>query len=414
MKWREWVFNTVFRKNSLVKKALISLLIVCVFIFGRYIPLPNVPLGAYLADENSALNLGSSVTGGSLSQIGLFSLGLGPWMYSMILLRLFSLGRPHQQVSAKRQLIRQNSIMLIIAVIQALSFAFNLSYTSTTGGLLKAVIETSLILITGSYVLLWLGNQNSVYGLGGPSLIVLANMILSQKNVFPVAWKLLQNGKNDAYFVIVIILWTFVTLFFLVLFEKAEYRVPVKRVSINNSLDEDAYMPIKVNSAGGMPLMYAYTFLMFPQYLIMLLQYFVPKASNWSKWISYFTTNSWQGILIYGMIIFVLTISFSFVNLDTTTQAENLRNSGDYIDGIRPGKLTKKYLSRIVGYLGTFSGLYLAAMTCVPLLLALGNKNYQTVAAMTGVFMMISGMLLIVIEEVQTTRLIRRYKSLFQ
>ncbi|HFI0787817.1 TPA: accessory Sec system protein translocase subunit SecY2 [Streptococcus suis] len=408
------MFNTVFRKNSLVQKALISLLIVCVFIFGRHIPLPNVPLGAYLADEDSALNLGSSVTGGSLSQIGLFSLGLGPWMYSMILLRLFSLGRPQQQVSAKRQLFRQNSIMLIIAVIQALSFAFNLSYTSTSGSLLKVVIETSLILITGSYVLLWLGNQNSVYGLGGPSLIVLVNMILSQKNVFPVAWKLLQNGKNDAFFVIVIIFWTFATLFFLVLFEKAEYRVPVKRVSINNSLGEDAYMPIKVNPAGGMPLMYAYTFLMFPQYFILLLQYFVPKVSNWSKWISYFTTNSWQGILIYGIIIFVLTISFSFVNLDTTTQAENLRNSGDYIDGVRPGKLTKKYLSRIVVYLGIFSGLFLAVMTCVPLLLALGNKNYQTVAAMTGVFMMISGMLLVVIEEVQTTRLIRRYNTLFQ
>lgn len=406
------MFRLVYRKHPIIGKFIFTLLILVVFIIGRYIPLPNTALGSYLAEEDSVLNMGAMISGGSLSQIGLFSLGLGPWMYAMILVRLFAIGKKKKPVSGFRQTARQSFLMLIIGLIQGLSFALNLKYTGSQEMFWGYVFEATLILIAGAYILYWLGNQNSEYGFGGPTAIVLINMLLGQKSAFETFGELFSQGYY--VFPIFLVIWSLIMLYMNVVFERAEYRIPVRRVSINNELANEAYMPIKVNIAGGMPFMYAYSFLMLPQYLNMLLRYFYPDVADWGQLSSYFTTTTLSGVAIYVTVIFLLSLSFAFVNLDPQSQAEGMRNSGDYIENVRPGKATQTYLSKIVMRMATFYGIYLAIVVAVPTVLALGDKDYMQIAAITGVLLMISGMIIGVLQEISIARLKKGYRSLFE
>ncbi|KXT76159.1 accessory Sec system protein translocase subunit SecY2 [Streptococcus sp. DD12] len=407
------MIKAFIHKHSQLSRIVFTFLIVILFILGRYLPLPNVPLGQYLAQKQSALNLAASVAGGSLSQIGLFSLGLGPWMYAMILVRLFGMGKQNNSVSKKRMEIRQNLLMVVIAVIQGLGIAFSLTYTSGQVNFLAMVAQSTLILVAGAFVLVWLGNQNAMYGVGGPTIIVLTNMLLSQDQTFPLFVKLWNKGHY--VFVSFIVLWTLLAIYWISVSEKAEYRIKMQRVSINSQLAEEAYLPIKVNTSAGMPLMYAFTMLMLPQYLVMLLQNVYPKQDKlWQSITSALTTDNLIGVLIYILIIFLLGIAFSYVNLDIVNQTENLRKSGDFIDGIRPGKPTQAYLSRLVARLGFFSGLTLALVAGIPLLVGLGNAEHLLIANVSGIYIMMTGMLITIMDQMATSRLMKRYRGLFE
>lgn len=402
--------KSYFRRHPLVQRTLFVFFIAVIFLLGRYIPLPHVALGAYLAEEDSVLNMGASISGGSLSQIGLFSLGVGPWMYAMILLRLFSIGKKSRPVSKERQNFRQNLLMLTISLIQGLSLAVNLTYTG--GYSWMYVFQATLMLIAGAYVLYWLGNQNAEYGFGGPTIIIIMNMFLGQKISIDILADLLSNGEWA--FPLFLGIWILLMLYINIVFEKAEYRIPVNRISINNDLAEDAYMPIKLSVSGGQPFMYAFSFLMFPQYIIMLLRYFYPNATDWNRWSTYFTMTSLPGVCIYAVIIFLLCISFAFVNVDPRTQAEGMRNSGDYINGVRPGRETQLFFRNIIWQVAVFYGIYLVVVVTLPMFIALGDLDLMRLAGLSGLFLMVSGMIQGVLSEINVARLADDYKSLFK
>ncbi|MEQ9763914.1 accessory Sec system protein translocase subunit SecY2 [Streptococcus sp. ZJ151] len=400
-------------QHHFTRKVLVTFCFLLIFLVGRNVPIPNVALDTYLFSQESSLGFGAAVTGGNLSQISLFSLGLGPWMYAMILSRVFNLGKKNDQsVSKKVQDRRHNIIMLVIAIIQALGIAISLDYQVNTIPKLELVFMTSLILIAGAFVLVWIGNRISEKGIGGPSILVMVNILLSQESLMKEGITFIEN--REFLLIAGLILWSLLAVFLMVLFEKAEYRIPVKRVGINNSLSEDTYMPIKVNTAGGMPVMYGFSLLMLPQYLILLLTYLYPDNPAWKKATSFFAITSASGVLLYMLIIFVLTLSFAYMNFDTVKTAENMRKSGDYIASLRPGSATKTYLSKIIGRLGIFSGCVMAIVASLPLIYALSDPSFQRMAMLTGIAMMIAGILLNLIDEVKISRLSKQYQTLFE
>ncbi|WP_438832040.1 accessory Sec system protein translocase subunit SecY2 [Streptococcus pluranimalium] len=400
-------------KHSFTRKVLVTLFFLLVFLVGRNVPIPNVAIDAFLFSEESSLGLGAAVTGGNLSQISLFSLGLGPWMYAMILSRVFNLGKKNDQSTSKKTQDRRHStIMLIIAIIQALGIAISLDYQKSSIPKLELIFMTSLILIAGAFILVWIGNRISDKGIGGPSILVLVNILLSQESLFKEVITFFEN--REFILILWLIAWSLLAIFLMVLFEKAEYRIPVKRIGINNSLSEDTYMPIKINTAGGMPVMYAFSLLMLPQYLILLLTYLYPDNPAWKKLTSFFAITSLSGVLLYMLIIFILTLSFAYMNFDTVKTAENMRKSGDYIASLRPGATTKTYLSKIVGRLGVFSGCVMSFLASLPLLYALNDPSSQRIAMLTGIGMMIAGILLNLIDEIKISRLSKQYQTLFE
>lgn len=405
------IFLKKIVRRPLTRKLMVSVWLVLVVMIGRHIPIPNVSISDYLLKDNTFLGLSASVLGGDLSRVSLFSLGLGPWMYTLILLRVANLGRKKVS-SPKTDTIKRNALMLIIAIIQSLSIIVNIDFHSSANQLLL-VLETMLVLVAGAFVLSWLGNMNTYFGIGGPTVIVLVSMLNTQLNAISSFYTAIFSPSNR-WLTVGIFLWSLAAIYIYMIFEHAEYRIPLKRVSINSSLITETYLPIKVNSAGGMQMMYAISFLLLPQYILLLLQYLYPHNNQLSKWQSYFSTSSLAGILIYMGIIFALTLIFSFVNIDLTKTVENFRKSGDYIPNIRPGKDTKEYLKQVIIVLSVFSGFIISAIVAFPLFVALGNTDLAKVAPLTGVLMMSSAMIWIIREEIRTIQLQKQYTSLFE
>lgn len=398
----------VLARHPLVRRGLVTLCLILVFIAGRYIPLPNIALGSYL-ERQPFLHTSLTALGGDLSQIGLFSLGLGPMMSSMILSQLFLMGQK-RQLSPKVLDRRKNLLLLVIAFIQGMGVAVNLTYLGS-GSLLVNALATSLILMAGAMVLSWLANMNGAYGIGGPVLITLTSILLGQLQVLPLVRDLIEEGEG--LIVLGFMAWALLTIFFFVLFDRSEYRVPIQRLSIHNQYAQDSYLPFKLNVTNGMPLMYAHSLLTFPQYLVMFIGYFFPKWSLGQKFLPYLTTSHAIGIVAYLLIIALLCLLLAFVTADVVQLTESMRNTGDYIPFIRPGQPTKAYLSRLVRRLAAFNACYLMVLAGVPLLVSLGDKSLQPLANLMGGLMMLSGMSLSITDELLVMNLKKRYKSLF-
>lgn len=396
-------------KHVLLRKYLVTLLILLVFTAGRHLPLPKVLIEDYV-NLNPFLDTAISLTGGSLSQIGLFSLGLAPMMYSSLLVQLSLLGKRHLIVSPKLFEFRKNMLMLVIALIQGLGLAVNLHYGGGEPFLVQ-VFQVTLVLITGAFVINWLGNMNAAYGLGGPIVIMLASILSNQMRALPVVVDLWQSGK--VALVLAFGFWGLLTVFFSVFFEWSEYRIPIQRMSIHNNYAKDSYLPIKVNIAGGMPIMYAYSLMAFPQYFLFLLAALFPKLSNLSGLNTYFMMTNLSGVLMYFLVLTVLTLVMAFVTVDVTSMAEGMRQAGDYIPYIRTGKPTQAYLSRYVRFFAWFNALYLVVLTGLPLLVSLIIPETRPLAGLSGIFMMTAGMLMGIREELRVRRLKKSYRSLF-
>lgn len=398
-----------FAKHPMLRKVLVTFTIIAIFITGRYIPLPKVLVGSYV-NLNPYLDTAVSLTGGSLSQIGLFSLGLGPMMYATLLAQLFSLGRRPSMLSPKVIEFRKNMLMLLIAVIQGLGIAVGLTYRSPEPFMLQ-VFQVTAVLVAGAFVIYWLANLNGAFGIGGPMVIMLTSILFGQFANIPVVFELWQEGYQ--WLVMGFGFWTLFTIFLIVFFDRAEYRIPIQRMSIHNKYAKDSYLPIKVNVVGGMPIMYAYSLISFPQYLIMLLIFLFPKLTSLQDLAPLFLMDRWTGVVIYLVIIVVLSLLMAFVNVDVISMAEGLRNGGDYIPYVRTGKPTQVYLTRYVRFFAWFNACYLVFLIGIPMVVGLLIPDVRPIAGLTGIFMMVSGMILSFLEELKVMRLKKQYVSLF-
>ncbi|HEM5209324.1 TPA: accessory Sec system protein translocase subunit SecY2 [Streptococcus suis] len=396
--------NRLLHKVYRYRKFILTFIIILTFILGRRLLLP-------LVDTEKVLSANEGFLVTDYSTTSLFSLGLGPWMYATILMSLFTI-RKTRAVSPQMMNARKNGLQLLIATIQGLGLAISLPYQEGLGHTTPMIFMVTLMTIAGSFVVGWLIDTNAAYGIGGSALIVLVNIILGQFSTFPVVWDLM--GTYLTPYLWFWLFWILLTIYIIVVFEKAEYRVPVQRVSIKNHLAEEAYMPIKLFISGGMPFMYAFTLLGFPPYLFLFLSFIFPQfGDTFSGWNKFFSMMEWEGIIVYLIILYVLTISFAFINLNPRDKADEMRQSGDFISGVRPGKETVNYLSRIVGCLGHFNAIYLIIMSGIPLFIAMIHPELRAIAGLPGVIMMTAGIILGILLEFKIMLLKKRYRPLF-
>lgn len=381
--------------NILFKKLLFSMIITIIILLGNHIPLDSITFENRGGEEMSHLSL------------FIFSLGMSPWMSAQILLRILSLGN-HQHVSENRH-IKIYSMMFVIAFIQSLAMTL---HSSSLKDLFLTTFPLVCILIAGSYIIAFLANLNNQYGIGGVTVVFVINILLSRKSIIE-DFPLLMNNTYNILIFILICIWSLLGIYGMVTLEKAEYRVGIRRILINNEFGKDAYLPLKLNLSSGMPFMYAFTILSFPQYVFMLIHALLDKQIDLTYAQSYFEINNWRGILVYMFILFVLSILFAFFNVDIVKMTETMQKSGDYIINVRPGKATERYLNNSVWSIGILSGLYISLIAGLPLLLTQYMSDMRELAILPGVIMMISGMMVNILQEVRTIQLVRGYRSIF-
>ena len=288
-----------------------------IYVLGSRLTLPfvNVNDTSFLGGTAAFLAFSTSITGGNLRSLSLFSVGLSPWMSAMILWQMFSmskklgLGSLPLEVQDRRKMI----LTFVIALIQALAITLNLPIQSGVNYGLVLTMNV-LLLIAGTFFLVWLSDLNSLFGVGGSLVILMSSMVSSMPQNILKSIKELQVGP---LLIVALLMLSMVFLAIAVRVQRARYRILVNKIMIHNRFKRYSYLDILLNPAGGMPFMYAMSLVSIPQYSLLLLQMVLPKESWIGEWISRFAIGQPIWVFTYIVVLFILGIAFAFVNMNS-------------------------------------------------------------------------------------------------
>ena len=389
------MFETIknaFGTKEIRVKIWATLLLLLVYRIGCFVPVPglNVSVISQALEQSSAassLNVISAITGGSLSQGTLFAPGIIPFINSSIIMQLLTLIIPKLEEMSKdgeegRKKITQITryVAIVLGVIQAIGIAFMWkNYIDPIYGMQKnwlAMIYVIVILVGGSVMVMWLGERITEYGIGnGTSLIIFVGILSTAGTSLLNAFRTVPTDPNKLWNIFGFLILVVALFAFIVFMDGGERRITVqyaKQVKGNKMYGgQTTFIPIRVNASGVMPIIFASSFIMFPQMIIS----FIPKLAE-SKfgvwWMRNLTTSggTWWGSLIYYifMVVFIIFFAYfySMIQFNPEDVSKNIQQYGGFIPGIRPGKPTSDYLKRINNRITLFGAIFLSIICVIP------------------------------------------------
>ena len=389
------MFETIknaFGTKEIRVKIWATLLLLLVYRIGCFVPVPglNVSVISQALEQSSAasfLNVISAITGGSLSQGTLFALGIIPFINSFIIMQLLTLIIPKLEEMSKdgeegRKKITQITryVAIVLAVVQAIGIVFLWkNYINPIYGMQKnwlAMIYVIVILVGGSVMVMWLGERITEYGIGnGTSLIIFVGILSTAGTSLLNAFRTVPTDPNKLWNIFGFLILVLALFAFIVFMDGGERRITVqyaKQVKGNKMYGgQTTFIPIRVNASGVMPIIFASSFIMFPQMIIS----FIPKLAE-SKfgvwWMRNLTTSggTWWGSLIYYifMVVFIIFFAYfySMIQFNPEDVSKNIQQYGGFIPGIRPGKPTSDYLKRINNRITLFGAIFLSIICVIP------------------------------------------------
>jgi preprotein translocase subunit SecY len=371
-----------FTVQEIRKKLLFTAGILALYRLGAYIPSPGVDANAIKDGLN---NVGGSnilgflnlFSGGSLSRLSLFALGIMPYITASIILQLLtvvvpSLERLQKEGEVGQQKITQYTRYLTVALAFAQSLGYVFLFSSQSFGGQSVIGETTfpkvfLIVITltaGCTVLMWMGELITQRGIGnGISLMIFASIVSSIPSGISKWWT-----NPDQVFVVMMPFVALAVIVAIVFVQEGQRRIPVqyaKRVvGRRMTAGGSTYLPLRVNMAGVIPVIFAASIMAFPPTIGQLIN--TPAALDFA---AFFSPNSWHYVVGEVFFIIIFTYFYTAVTFNPVDQADNLKQYGGFIPGVRPGRPTAEYLDRILSRL-TFPGaLYLGAVAALPTIL---------------------------------------------
>ncbi|WP_067103529.1 accessory Sec system protein translocase subunit SecY2 [Streptococcus sp. DD13] len=392
-----------------------TILFVFLYVLGSKIALPFVDLGKALnfgGNTTTALQLTSSVMGGNLRGMSIFSIGLSPWMSSMILWRMFSVSKYFNLDKVANAIVERRKMYLtfLLSVVQSLAIALYLPMKETGLPSMAVVLLHTLILIAGSYFLIWLADLNATQGFGGPVVIMMTGMVLYLPQDIMDA---LEVAGLSTYGLALLGLGALLFIYLAVIVEYAKYRIPINKIGIHNRLESYSYLDIKLNPAGGMPIMYAMNLVAVPQYLLLLVLAIDPQAS-WAR-------SATQGLnmgevpwfILYCVVIVLLAFAFAFINVNPSDISEKMIKNSEYISRVYPGRETRLYIQERLWCFALVGAIYLLLFAALPLVLLFWDQNLLRLSMLPGLFMIFNGMIYTIREEIKAMRVNRQYTKLF-
>lgn len=401
-------------QSIITKRVLWTLFFLFIYCLGNQLVLPFVDLknANIFGGAIGSLAFSSAMMGGNLRSMSLFSVGLSPWMSAMILWQMFSFSKKMglKNLPIEIQDRRRMYLALGIAIVQSLAVSLNLPIVSGVNASL-AIFMNTILLIAGTFFLVWLSDLNSLFGIGGSIVILMASMmanlpyqIMDSIEKLGIGWDVLLP----------LILFSLVFLYISGVVQRARYRISINKINIHNRFKQYSYLDIMLNPAGGMPFMYAMSLVSIPQYVFMLIQFIHPESKWTSGAIKSLTVGQPLWLVVYLIMLFVLGLAFAFVNVSGEQISERMRKSGEYIYGVYPGQETSAYINHLVLRLGFIGALYMLFMAGAPMLITLVNPDYLQLSMIPGTFLIFSGMIYNVNEEMKALKLNTSYTPLFE
>lgn len=417
--------RNAWKVKEIRNKILFTVFIILIFRIGSVIPVPYIDVAALKsATESGATNeffsYLSILTGGGLEYGAIFAMSVTPYINSSIIIQLLCVAIPYLERLQKEgeegqkklaQITRYTTVLL--ALIQGTAYFFylkNSNYLSVTGG---AVVFAAFVIIlafaAGSALVMWLGEQIDVKGIGnGISMLLFAGILSRGPQAFNM---LVSYWKLDRKLAVVGILVLFLAVIvFIVWMTEAERRIPVqyaKRVVGNKMYGgQNTHIPIKVNMSGVMPIIFASSILMLPT---MILSFMRNQNSFWYKALSLFSVRG----IFYAVVYFILIIGFAYfyatIQFNPVEMANNLRKQGGAIPGIRPGKPTSDFISKILSRITLMGALFLSVIAILPIVIgSVGGINISLGG--TSVLIMV-GVALDTVRNLESQMMMRHYKG---
>lgn len=401
-----------FFSSIAVKKGLGTLFLLFIYVLGSRITLPFIDLNSrdFLGGATAYLAFSTAITGGNLRSLSIFSVGLSPWMSSMILWQMFSFSKRLNLASgsAEVQDRRKMYLTLTISLIQSLALAVNLPIKDNYNTLLVLILNTTL-LIAGTFFLIWLSDINSVIGVGGSIVILLTSMIIY------IPQDIIQSIQKlgiPMWIIEILVVMGIIFAYLIAIFYRARYRIPVNKIGLHSRFKRYSYFDIMLNPAGGMPFMYVMSLINLPTYLLLLLQLFDPANPVYQQITIQYAMGKPLWIYTYIATLFVFSIAFAFVNISGEQVAERMKKSGEYIYGIYPGEDTSKFINNLVFKFAIVGGIFNVLFAGLPMLFVLVDEQLLRVSMIPGLFMILSGMIFNIKDEIRALKLNETYKPL--
>ena len=401
-----------FFSSIAVKKGLGTLFLLFIYVLGSRITLPFIDLNSrdFLGGATAYLAFSTAITGGNLRSLSIFSVGLSPWMSSMILWQMFSFSKRLNLASGSTEVQDRRKMYLTftIALIQSLALAVNLPIKDNYNTLLVLILNT-ILLIAGTFFLIWLSDINSVIGVGGSIVILLTSMIIYIPQDIVQS---IQKLGIPMWIIVILGAMGIVFAYLIAIFYRARYRIPVNKIGLHSRFKRYSYFDIMLNPAGGMPFMYVMSLINLPTYLFLLLQLFDPGNPVYQQITIQYAMGKPLWIYTYIATLFVFSIAFAFVNISGEQVAERMKKSGEYIYGIYPGEDTSKYINNLVFKFAIVGGIFNVLFAGLPMLFVLMDEQLLRVSMIPGLFMILSGMIFNIKDEIRALKLNETYKPL--
>lgn len=409
----------IFKNKDIVNRIFFTLMILLVFRIGASISVPGVTIsdsaGFGDLDVLSMMNL---LGGGALSSFSIFALGVSPYITSQIIVQLLSMDvlpalaelNKQGQYGRKKMEMATRYLTLLLGAVQAYGIIKTMQATeyievttiANSELLTYAYIVT--VLVAGGMLVMWLGDQISVKGVGnGISVIIFAGIVVSLPKQISDAFiqymrdPLLSQQSalivgGSARFLLYILAYI-VIITFVVFIESSKRKIPVQHAGKSGGgqkYSQASFLPIKINSAGVIPVIFASSIMMAPQVIVS----FIDGADTSAEWLNIFSSSkmttmpwfggkTWQmpwGLIIYVVLIIAFTFFYSSLQINPEQMAENFQKNGSYIPGIRPGNETERYVRKVLNRVTFIGAIALALIAALPIVLVLTGLLPQSLA----------------------------------
>ncbi|HEY5611364.1 MAG TPA: preprotein translocase subunit SecY [Thermoanaerobaculia bacterium] len=389
-------FRNIFTIPDLRKRIFFTFALLAVYRLGSHIPTPGVDPTAlsefFKAMQSNVLGFLDLFSGGALRRLSIFALGIMPYISASIILQLLTVVWPYLEKLSKEGELGRRKInqytrygTIVLSVVQSLGVAFWLKAQAAPGG--KALVPTHvqdafwgigfplmtvLTLTAGTTFVMWLGEQISERGIGnGISLIIFAGIVVNLPQAALGLFQEIRTGERGILTVLFLIVFMIAVIAFVVFMERAQRRIPVqyaKRVVGRRVYGgSNTYLPLRVNTAGVIPVIFASSILVLPTTLAQMVK---------AEWAQNIAKQIGMGEPIYYLLYMIGIIFFAYfytsIVFNPVDTADNMRKYGGFIPGIRPGKKTSEYIDRVLTRITFVGSLYLAAVCILPEFLITG------------------------------------------
>lgn len=434
------MFETVrnaFKLKEIRSRIIYTLLMLVVVRIGTQLPIPGVN-GSYFSEwfsgnSGSAFGFFDAITGGSFEKMSVFALNITPYITSSIIIQLLTIAIPkleELQKDGEEGRKKMTAITRYLTVALALMESLAMAIGFGKSGLLLEynalnIITAVVTLTAGSTVIMWIGERITENGVGnGISIVLTINIISRIPQDLTLLFEQFVKGKEIAFQVlnlaIIIVIIIAVTVLTVTL-QGAERRIPVqysRKVQGRKQIGgQSSYIPLKVNTAGVIPIIFAQSLFMFPLIIMQLLGKSggngvggtILKMLNQSNWCDFKEPIYSIGLIVYIVLVIAFAYFYTSITFNPLEIADNMKKQGGFIPGIRPGKPTSEYLTKILNYIIFIGAVGLVIVAIIPIFFE-GVFNASISFGGTSLIIIV-GVIIETLKQIESRMLVRNYKG---